>query len=212
MKKFSAFTLIEVIIALAIFALISMITAQALRQILHTEDAIAKKTKILHELELTQAYLNHDTRNFIISAVTGNEMQIFASFIGKPYYMEFTRTGVDNPGNKNQNSKLRRIAYLCKNHNLVRRAWPILNVDLRKNFRDLILLSDLKTCRFKYLTSKKELLTAWHRSNITNHKNNKNSNADDTPIALQIILSLPQFGDIEPIFMFPQGYSYETKI
>lgn len=158
------FTLIEIMIALIVFAILAMITSSVLVQTLHIQERVNAHNDDTVKLELTLSLLQQDTTHFISRAVRGNEMHLFPSIIAQPTYIEFTRGGILNPLATEQRSELARVAYVCENHQLIRRVWQQLDTPDRQDFRDTMLLSDLKQCRFDYMGLHNQFVETWYQA------------------------------------------------
>jgi len=162
MTKQHGFTLIEIIIALAIFATIATITSSILYQSFQVQTRVTSQSEQLNMLQLTQVLLRRDTAQFIPRPVRGNEMHQFPAFIGQRQYVEFTRTGAINPLNVEQRSNLKRIAYLCQANQLIRRIWTQLDTPNRDDYQDTILLDHLRQCQFAYLGPHRHIIATWY--------------------------------------------------
>src|SRR5688500_612047 len=126
LKKELGFTLMEILIALAVFAILATITSSSLFYAFNTKARVAEQINRLTTLQLAIIQMERDSQQIVLRTVHGNEMQTFPVFIGEPQYLEFTRGGIANP-NHEKRSTLKRVAFLCQNNKLLRRTWPILD-------------------------------------------------------------------------------------
>lgn len=124
-KNQLGFTLIEILIALSIFAVIAVIGSLVLRHLLETHAHIQKKEARLREVMTAMAIVRHDITQMIARPVTdtsGSELP--ALLIPNRTQLEFTRTGYSNPLRANR-STMQRVAYVFSDHALYRKTWNI---------------------------------------------------------------------------------------
>src|SRR3990167_8575587 len=98
------FSLIEIMVALAVFAILAVITSSVLVNAVQLDHRITTHQEHFHDIELAMALLSQDTTQFIPRAVRGNEMHLFPPIVGQATYVEFTRAGVVNPDDLAQQS------------------------------------------------------------------------------------------------------------
>lgn len=194
------YTLIEVMVALAVFAILAAITSQALYHAFDTRARVNVQANQLNDIQLAIALLSRDTEQVIDRSIRGNEMHLFPPFIGQPHYFEFTRDGLVNPGGVELRSTLKRIAFLCMGKKLVRRSWESLDTPSRKNYRDKILLNNLDECSFAYLTNARQILTEWREYAVQ-----QNQKKETLPLAIQVNLNIHNWGKMSLLFAVPEA-------
>lgn len=199
----NGFTLIEILVALAIFALLATMTSGALFRALQTRTHLVKQSEVLHTLQFTLALLERDTTQAVNRPIRGEESRLFPAFIGQPHYLEFTRGGQANPQNKQ--STLLRIAYLCQNGQLIRRTFPQLDTPNRNQVADEILLTHLTHCQFAYLNAPLQILSDWRAGALTQTQQN-----EPFPKAIQVNLTHEIWGKFISLFIIP-GALYAEK-
>lgn len=182
-KKKYGFTLLEILIALFIFAIIASISTTILTKTMQIEERTSKHSKQIKKLQLSYILLERDTMQIIERPVRGNQMHLFPSFIGQKDYLEFTKGGNVNPDSKEKRSTLQRVAYMCKNNKLIRRIWDELDTPDRNKYHDTALLDNLKHCSFSYMGLHQNILPTWYQNN----SNDKNLN---TPLPQAILLKI----------------------
>jgi len=202
MNKYSilGYTLIEVIIALAVFAILSTMSASVMLQAFKTKARLAEETDRINTLELTITLIRRDVEQILNRAIRGNEMHLFPPFIGESNYTEFTRGGYVNPNATVQASTLKRIALLCKKHALTRRSWATLDGPERNQYQDKLLLDNLEACSFSYVSQSQEILPAWRPYAVSQQQKNAS-----LPEAIQLTLELKHLGKVDVLFAIPEG-------
>lgn len=129
------FTLLEVVVAIAIFAMISALAYGTLFKILETRDRLDEDRKFWRSLSLTFLRLEDDlsqTRNRTVRDYHG--LTDLPALIPPPTTarssddpsLEFTRGGVPITGS-NAKSDLQRLGYRLKGDVLQRLVWPVLD-------------------------------------------------------------------------------------
>ena len=127
------FTLLEVLIAIAIFAIFSMMAYGGLTRLLDSRDRIEAERAFWRETALAFTRIRQDialARNRFIRDNNGEKLD---AFIGQPTdtrgldksSIEFTRGGVLVPNSST--ADLQRIAYRLSEGQLWRLTWPVLD-------------------------------------------------------------------------------------
>jgi len=168
MKKQNGFTLIEILIALAVFAILATITSSAMYYAFNTRDRITQQAERLVDLQLTITQIERDTEQIANRSIRINGMQLLPALIGQNDSIELTRGGINNPLSVEKRSSLKRIAYLCRDKKLIRRSWSSLDPIDYNAFKERTLLNHLSQCDFAYINQTLQVLTEWHGENNDN--------------------------------------------
>jgi general secretion pathway protein J len=194
------YTLIEVIVALALFAIVSTLSATIIRQAFDTRAHLVASTDRLNTVELVAALLQRDTAHMINRAIRSTDKQLFPPFVGEANYVEFTRGGVVNPNAMDQRSTLKRVAWLCENQQLIRRTWRALDGPSHHDFLDNVLLEKVSDCAFNYRNHNLEQLAEWRPYAL-----GKNQLKESLPSAIELTISIEQLGEAHLLFVIPEG-------
>lgn len=158
MNAKKGFTLIEILIALTIFAIIASISATILYNTLNTREKVNRQADALAELQSALALMQRDFAQVIDRPVRDSAMHVFPAFIGLEQSVEFTKDGAVNFNG----SSLERVAFLCHDGRLYRRRWAALDApNHAKQFSDRIILTGLRHCAFSYLDASLHVLPQW---------------------------------------------------
>lgn len=198
------FTLIEVLIALAIFAILSTLTAVSMSNAFKTRTRVNAQMNRLAEIDLSISHLQRDINQITNRAVREKIINLKPAFIGQTYYMEFTRSGYINPKAVEKRSTLKRIALLCDKNKLIRRAFVGLDASKTNTFEDKTLLTNLRHCEFQYLSPSGQWYDQW--INISN-----NPKASILPKAVQVLFTLNDWGKMSLAFIIPEGLYASVK-
>lgn len=230
MNRNQGFTLIEVLIALAVFAILATITSSAMYYAFNTRSRVTQQAERLVTLQLAVTLVERDVEQAVNRAVRGDGLLMIPAFIGLPQYMEFTRAGLVNPTSREKRSTLKRIALLCRNNQLIRRSWEQLDLTRRNIFEEKMLLDNVSDCRFLYLNKTLQFVPSWRTTvaqKITEKKmppaNNSGPNENPKPAkvvekaepvnlpkAVQLTITLADWNEVNFLFVLPAGL-YEAK-
>ncbi|AHE67166.1 GspJ family T2SS minor pseudopilin variant LspJ [Legionella oakridgensis] len=197
--KTQGYTLIEIMVALAVFAILAVLTSVAMYHAFNTRARVNIHSDRLSELQLAMTIITRDAQQAVNRPVREAEMHLSSSFIGQPLYFEFTRGGIVNPNGTEKRSTMKRIAFICQEQQLIRRSWN-LDEPKRKQYQDKIILNNLDSCSFAYLSHNRQVLTDWHE-----HVVMQNQIKDPMPIAIQWTLKLHNWGEMSLLFIIPEG-------
>lgn len=200
MRLDKGFTLIEILIALTVFAILATITSSSLYYAFDTRTRVNIQAEHLNSLQLAVSLIQQDISQVVERAIRGNEMHLFPIFVGQPQYMEFTRDGNFNPQSVDKRSSLKRIALVCKDGALLHRTWPSLDPVNRNTYEDKVLLDNINECHFNYLNQSSQSLPEWRE-----HAINQNQNKEPLPQAVQINLKLKEWGEMNLLFVIPEA-------
>ncbi|MDP1601681.1 MAG: GspJ family T2SS minor pseudopilin variant LspJ [Legionella sp.] len=200
------FTLIEILIALAVFAILAAITSSAMYYAFNTRARVTAQADRLATLQLTLTMITRDTAQVVNRPVRGSGMEIFPAFVGEPDNLEFTRAGIANPFSAEKRSNLKRVALLCRDNQLIRRSWHTLDAVNRNDYEDKILLSDLVICKFAYLNKRLQILPVWSEGGFL-----PDEESESLPKAVQLTLSLKDWGEASLLFLIPRALYAESK-
>lgn len=200
MKKTAGFTLIEILIALTVFAILAAITSSTLYNSFHTRERVNEQSKHLNNLQLAVSLFQQDVSQTVSRAIRGNDMRLYPIFVGRSDYIEFTRDGNVNPGSLEQCSTLKRIAYLCQGNQLLRRTWDTLDAMDRGKNENKVLLENLTDCHFGFLNQNLQVFSEWRADAV-----NQDQNKESLPKAVQINIKLHHQGELNLLFIIPEA-------
>lgn len=185
------FTLIEVMIALMIFAVISVLAAAGLKTLLRTHEAIRAESNQLEELQIASVMIERNLSQSIDRSILDEQNSTQFSFLGAPTYLEFTHGGLINPDGALLRSTLQRTAYLLKQGNLVQRNWPVLDRTAKTVPTDRILIKNLTNLQFQYMDAKNKYFDTWPQQ------------TQAFPRAVVMTIALRNWGTMKRVFIIP---------
>ena len=163
------FTLIEVLVALAVFGVLSVLAYMALGQTLSNADMLGVRMERLEAIQRTIRYLDSDLMQAAPRPVRGllgdgYEPAIRSSF-GSEYALEVTHGGWTNPAGLPRGT-LQRSAYRLEDGELIRYHWRVLDRTVNNEPIEMVLLDGVDSIEFRYLTTDGEGSEQWPPTNV----------------------------------------------
>jgi general secretion pathway protein J len=194
--KQRAFTLIEVLVALMVFAVLATLTSSVLYNVFDTRKRLTNHSDKIAELQLAIFTLERDLVQAVRRKVNRGNFIVDSEIIGNNDYLEFTRMGNINPMSADKRSTLVRVAYFQKDNKLIRKLWTRLDTSKKKS-TESVLLTNVDDIKFAYINSKLELLSRWQVASFTSNV---------LPSAIQLNLKLNSLGNISLLFDLPESF------
>ena len=154
-RKQSGFTLIEVLIAMFIFSLISVGATSALTSSLRGKAQMNERLSAISEIESARAIMRSDFSQIQLRQTRDPYGGLTPYLLsgGIEDLINFTRSGRINPGGLEERSEFQRVTYLFEEGNLIRRTLNQNNPAPQTESRDRILLSDLQAADMTFLVA-----------------------------------------------------------
>ncbi len=205
--KQKGFTLLEIMVALFIFAIITTISLVSMKNVIETQQIIERHVATMNKMQIAMLIMQRDFTQVMDRSIVDQNNQQQSSVMGNNNYIEFTRSGYINPMALSDRSELQRVAYFVKNNQLIRISWT--HVDRTKNTPAIqkILLDNVNQIRFRYLDYHNNFQDQWPpASNIV--PSNQPANAQQqkiptVPKAIDVQFGFTQLGQLERLFVIP---------
>ena len=194
------YTLIEILIALMVFAILATMTSSAMYHVSTTRHRINEQSDRLARLQMTMSLISKEIRQAVDRPITGSNMRQTPAFIGNTKYTEFTRGGLVNPGGHFKTSTLKRVGLVCKDDKLYRRTWAALDFTKKEEYQDKLLLDHLKACHFKYMNHDLQMLDEWRSAAVK-----ADQKMEPLPKAIQLNLDLQIAGYASLLFTLSEA-------
>ncbi|NTV12449.1 MAG: type II secretion system minor pseudopilin GspJ [Desulfobulbaceae bacterium] len=193
------FTLLELLVALAIFALIATAIYSSLAMLITTSTRLDEAGKSLRELQTTMRILERDLIQVSNRPVRGgyDEELPALRWPGAEEQLELTSGGRSNPLHQSR-CNLQRVAYRVKDSRLERLLWPVL--DQAQDSKPFVqpLLSGVSRLEVSFQSGKEQLFSDWPPANPPPGK-------PPLPQAVRVVLEVKEWGRLERIFLLPGG-------
>jgi general secretion pathway protein J len=188
------FTLLEILIALFIFSIVSMIMVSALHTVFNSQSITAKHAAALTKLQIAFLLMSRDLEQTINRPVTNAKGLVENAFIGTPNTVTFTHAGFTNPLSSMVSSTLQRTQYSFNNAQLIRSIWPVLDQTQKTLPDHRILLHNITALRFEYLDNQGKFQNNWPQPN---------QKQAIFPRAVRVIITLKNKGTLSQLYLIP---------
>lgn len=158
--KRAGFSLIELLVAVAIFAIMSALAYGGLNSIARTRGELARQEDAFRDLMRAVGTLQRDLRAVTARPVRGNFGQQLPAFVGDADHLEFTRLGFANP-QAEQRSNLERVLYELDSGTLKRGRYAVLDRAPTTTPTIVDLKIRAEEFRLRYMDADNHWLDAW---------------------------------------------------
>lgn len=193
----SGFTLLEILIALFIFTIISLIMVGALHSVLTAQSRTESNSRYFDSVQTTLTLLSRDLEQSINRQVTSNDGSLQDAFVGTDSEITFTHAGLFNPFGTLNRSTLQRTHYFLKDKSLTRETWPTLDITKETKSSKRILLTKVTRLHFEYLDEHGKFQTSWPAPGQTQ---------STLPHAVGVYITLETLGNLTQLYLLP-GFS-----
>ena len=194
MNRVRAFTLIEVLVALAVFAILAALAYGALNQTLASAELLSDRMDRLQALQRTMRLLSDDLQQLaprpIRDELGGSYGPALDTGFQSGFAIEMTRGGWNNPIVLPRPT-LQRAAYRIEDDELVRYHWNVLDRTLSNDPIGVVLLDGVEGILFRFLQDNGEWTEQWPPSNRSGPLGVRLR-----PRAVEILLQLTDEGEI----------------
>lgn len=194
------FTLLELIIAIAIFSLISVMAYSGLYSAQLTSQRVEEAGERLSALQVAFSLLARDLQQSVNRPVRDafGEMQL--AFMGAPTgvgaMLEFTRTGLRNPA-AFPRSSLQRVAYAVEEDELLRLTWPSLDRGYGAEPVRTPILTGVKQVELRFMNMEGNWVDQWPPVTLAN------ATESVLPVAVEVTVETEDLGKLVRLFRVP---------
>jgi general secretion pathway protein J len=193
------FTLLELLVALAVFAIMATAAYSGLQSVLLTHARVESEAKRLAQLQMAFHILERDIEQAAPRGIRDEFGQPRPALEGGALngnaLVTFSRAGWDNPLGQGR-STLQRLSYRLQNTQLVRAHWNTLDRGGLNEARETPLLDHVQQASLRFLDDQNAWQSSWPPSG---------SDGEPTglPRAVEISLTLNDWGEITRLFRLP---------
>ncbi len=190
------FTLLELLVALFVFAVLTALGYAAITQALDNRDRFRTQQQRLGELQTAMRVLVQDFAQLAPRPVrdlvgADDEPAVRASGPGATL-VAFSRNGLANPAGIARPT-LERVEYLLEGETLIRLTWPVLDRTQAVAPRRQALLAGVRSVRLRYMDAARQWVEQWPPPSSPRPPGQR---LRMRPIAVEITLELGDLGRI----------------
>jgi len=190
-------TLIELLVAVFAFAVMSTLAYSALGQMLSNSDLLNSRMQRVQEVQLAMRYLESDLLQTaprpIRDELGENYRLALLSDLSSQFALELTRGGWSNPAGLPRSTE-QRVAYQLVDGELVRYHWYVLDRTFSNEPVETVLIDDVDSLLFRFLNAGGEWTEQWPPQSTTDIVSRTNR-----PRAVEVRLTLADEGEIRRI-------------
>ena len=194
------FTLLELLVALAIFGLLAAMSYSGLQAVLEQQSYTEQAADRLSALQKTYLIMQRDIEQIVPRTVRDEFGDAQQPLVGGDA-LQLTRGGWRNPAGR-QRSTLQRVGYAYDDEQLVRYSWSVLDRAQDSEPLEQPLLENVERMGLRYLGVNDEWQEQWPDAAAV-----INADPADTPVlpqAVEVTIEHKMFGTLVWLFQLPQ--------
>jgi len=210
-RRQQGFTLLELLVSLAIFALIGAMAYGGLQQVLEQRQATEAQSQQLADLQKSYRIMQRDLEQVINRGIRNQFGDPIDALVGGSGYdgIEFSRAGHANPAGFLR-SDLQRVAYVPDQDTLLRRTWRVLDRAQDSLPDEEVLVEGLQQFTIRFLDDADEWRDNWPPQQTQTQTGGVG--VTDLPRAAQVEIVLDDVGTLSWVFLLPQNYIASSQV
>jgi len=198
MRKYcsNGFTLLEMVVAVAIFAVMASIAYSGLNHTIKTGNQVSESNQRLSELQFALSYFSRDWLQVSSRKVRNQYGDEESNIVIEDNSISFTRSGWSNLLQRKR-SNLQRVQYLVLDSKLVRRHWLSLDQGIGEEPFDSVMLHNVKTLEINFVDAAEKAIDSWPNELV--------QDGSSPPLALKISVEIASLGKTWRYLEIPDG-------
>ncbi len=197
----AGFTLLELLIAVAIFALIGAMAYGGLQTVMDQQLITGQQSQRLADLQKAYRIMQRDLEQMVDRQIRNEFGEQAAALVGGSAFsgVEFSRAGHPNPAGFLR-SEILRVAYVPDQDRLLRRTWRVLDRAQDSQPDEDLLVVDMQDFNVRFLSHNNEWSENWPPLEIQTPQP-----GEELPRAMEVELDLDGIGVLNWIFRMPEA-------
>lgn len=190
------FTLLELLVALSIFSLVSVMAYGGLQTVITTKNTTQQSADRIAEIQLLMMRMSNDLRQAVSRKIRdeyGDFLPAMQSSKNSDETMAWTRLGYRNPAQLTR-SNIQRVAYKLEQQKLLRITWPVLDRAQDTKARNSEVLSNVESIEWRFMNNENEWLSTWPEED-------GKGGVYPLPKAVEFTLELQDWGKIKRLIL-----------
>ena len=183
-------TLLELLVALSVFAVLGVAAFSGLDAVLATRAQFELESKRLADVQMAMHFIERDLEQVVPRSIRNEFGQRQAALLGgsaSSVLLEFSRAGWQNPLQEPRSS-LQRLSYRLQDKQLLRRYWLTLDRAGVVEPREVLLLDAVENVRLRFLDQANRWQNTWPPAS--------EESAELLPRAVEVNLRLSDWGEL----------------
>lgn len=195
----AGFTLLELLVALAIFGLLATMSYSGLRAVLEQQSGTEAEAERLAELQKVYTLMQRDIEQTVDRPIRDEFGDTQPALLGSDT-LQLTRGGWSNPAARTRSS-LQRVGYAFEDDALVRYSWSVLDRAQDSEPLRQPLTASIEQLQLRYLAANNEWRDQWPD---VNPLADPEAPPSTLPRAVEVTLEHTQYGQLVWLFQLPQ--------
>jgi general secretion pathway protein J len=208
--KTDGFTLLEVLVAIAIFAVIGIMAFGGYNELAQQSERVTANMKRVRAVQMTMMRFAQDFAELeprpVRAALGSNSEPALVADARSQGLVQFTRAGWSNPAAISR-STLQRVAYRLESGKLYRDHWAVLDRTLASEPLANELLDQVRSLRFRFLDRNRVWSEQWPAPNSQSVPSVPGTapaaTAGERPVAVEVTLELEDWGTLVRLLEVP---------
>jgi len=192
----SGFTLLELLVALALFALVAAMGYGGLSAMVRAQDGLRAQSERLAALQLAVGLLERDLRQAVPRPIRDRAGEQRAALSGQSRALELSALAPASAIVLTRPS-LQRVGYFWDQKRLVRQTYAVLDRAPGTQAQNKVLMEDVEDVTLRYLSRERQWFDAWPA------RSGGQQDPQALPLAIELRLRLADYGTIRRVLVLP---------